>query len=281
MTVQYTRRFRVRHYELDASGFLTDVTLVQHLQEAAIEASAALGCDTAWYLQRGTAWFVRKLTVRYLGRAVYGDEVEVGTWISGIRGVRSNREYEIHIVGSGAPLARARAEWVYVDTSTGQPTRPPEEWLKALPPIGKVEDLGVHLAGAQPKETSYRYTSRRRVRYTELDTARHVNHAVYLRWAGEAVREAVSAVGLADQARREEWTLTPAGHEIVYSAPAVEEDEVETTSWICEVSDDGYAWTHEMCHAATRKVFARVYTRMNPSATAVEALCGEPNLARR
>src|SRR5215472_2082274 len=95
MTPRFTRRFRVRHYELDALGRVHGVSFLRYMQEAAIEASTALGFSPDWYSERGVGWVVRKLAVRYHAPAAYGDEVEVATWLSGIRGVRSIREYDL------------------------------------------------------------------------------------------------------------------------------------------------------------------------------------------
>src|SRR4051794_28997469 len=101
MTHRLTRRFRVRHYELDAFGHVNNVVYAQYMQEAAIDASARAGYDPAWYRARGTGWVMRRLTVRYLGQATYGDEVDVTTWVSQMRGVSSNREYELTRAGDG------------------------------------------------------------------------------------------------------------------------------------------------------------------------------------
>src|SRR4051794_22403078 len=152
MSPRFTRRFRVRHYEVDAAGRVGDVTLVRYMQESAIEASAALGLGPDWYRERGTAWVVRRLAVRCLAPAGYGDEVGVTTWVSGLRGVRCTREYDLTRGRDGARVARARAEWVYVDAATGQPTLTPDEWAGAFPRRGAAEDVGVRLGGARRTE---------------------------------------------------------------------------------------------------------------------------------
>src|SRR5438270_10615 len=61
MTPQFTRRFRVRHYELDVTGRVLVATYVRYMQEAAIEASAAVGFDTDWYRAHETGWVIRGL----------------------------------------------------------------------------------------------------------------------------------------------------------------------------------------------------------------------------
>jgi acyl-CoA thioester hydrolase len=260
MPPQFTRRFRVRHYELDPFGRITDLTLVRYMQEAAIEASAALGFSLDWYRERSALWVVYRLAVRYHAPAAYGEEVEVATWISAMRGVRCTREYHISRVRDGVLVARGRAEWVYVDALTGQPTRCPDGWAEAFPPTGGVEDLCIRLADASPTEGAYRYSSQRRVRSHELDAAQHVNHAAYLRWVEDAFSDALRAAGHPrERTPRDGWRVLPRGHEVQFVAPALEDEPIELVSWLCELGQGCWAWTHEVYNAETHKLLARDY----------------------
>jgi acyl-CoA thioester hydrolase len=261
MTHRYTRRFRVRQYEVDAFGHVNNAVYVQYMQEAAIEASADAGFGPDWYRERGTGWVVRRLTVRYLAQAAYGDEVEVVTWLSQMRGVRCQREYELTRTSDGARLACARGEWVHVDRQKGEPARLPPELIERFAPAGAVEDLGVRLPKAQATEGAHRYRGRRRVQFHELDAARHVNHAVYLQWVGQAYFDAVRAAGYPpERARREGWLVLQGGHDIEYLAPARDNDEIAIVSWVCELGKVRGAWTHEIVNAATGQLLARDYS---------------------
>jgi acyl-CoA thioester hydrolase len=231
------------------------------MQEAAIEASTALGFSPDWYRAHGVLWVVRRLSVRYLAPLTYGDEVEVVTWISHMGGVRSTREYDLIRTRDGTRVARGRAEWVYIDVTTGQPTRVPDAWPEAFPRGGKPEDLGVQLTDARRTEDAYRYTSRRRVQFHELDAARHVNHAVYLRWAGQAFFDAIRGAGSPpERTRREGWAIVQGGHEVQYFAPALDNDDIEVVSRVCEMGKVRGAWTHDISNAGTGKLLARDYS---------------------
>lgn len=261
MKPQYTRRFRVRHYELDALGHVNNVVFVQYMQEAAIEASAVLGFGPEWYREQGTAWVVRRLSVRYLNQLTYGDAVDAHTWVSDMRGVRSTREYDLQRVRDGVRVARGRAEWIYIDATTGLPTRFPDGWADAFKKTGEAEDLGIRLSNAQPTENAHRYRHRRQVQFTDLDPAQHVNHAVYLDWINAAYFDIVGSVGLGlEQTRQEGWIVFQAGHEIQYFAPARLHDPIEIVSWITEMGKVRGAWTHEVYNPATGQLLARDYS---------------------
>jgi acyl-CoA thioester hydrolase len=254
MARQFTRRFRVRHYELDVAGRVLLPAYVRYMQEAAIEASAAVGFDPDWYRSHGTGWVIRRLTVRCHAAAAYGDEVAVTTWVSEMRGVRSTREYDLRRGRDGARLARARVHWVYLDRATGAPTRFPAGFAEAFAPSGEAADLGVRLRSGRPAGESFPYSSRRRVEFHELDTARHVNHAVYLQWLGQAHREALRAAGHPAEDGRLPWH---AAYDVEYLAPAVDGDEVEIVSRVTETSRLRQAWRQEVLNAAGGKVLAR------------------------
>ncbi|HYY59088.1 MAG TPA: thioesterase family protein [Pyrinomonadaceae bacterium] len=258
---QYSRRFRVRHYELDSFGHLNNAVYVNYMQEAAIEASTAAGFGPAWYTERGTGWVIRQLSIRYHLPVFYADELEVKTWISEVRRVGCTREYLITRTRDGARAARARVNWIYLDLTKGQPARLPAEIVRAFEPTGELEDLGVRLQNPRPTEGAFRYLSRRRVQTYELDTARHVNHAVYLNWVEQAYFDALRAAGHAvERTRREGWLALQGGHDIQYLEPAFDADEIEITSWVCELARVRGAWTHEIHCANRERLLAREYS---------------------
>jgi acyl-CoA thioester hydrolase len=254
MTQQFTRRFRVRHYELDVAGRVQVPTYIRYMQEAAIEASAAVGFDTSWYRAHETGWVIRRLIVRCHAAAAYGDEVAVTTWVSELRGVRSTREYDLRRARDGARLARARVHWVYLDLRTGAPTRFPAGFAEAFAPSGEAADLGVRLRRGRPAGESFRYHSRRRGEFHELDTARHVNHAVYVQWLGQAYRDALRAAGYPPEAGLLPWH---AAYDVEYLAPALDNDQIEVVSRVTETSRLRQAWLQEVLNADSGKLLAR------------------------
>ncbi|HEX8140976.1 MAG TPA: thioesterase family protein [Pyrinomonadaceae bacterium] len=258
---QYSRRFRVRHYELDSFGHLNNAVYVNYMQEAAIEASADAGFGPSWYLERNTGWVIRQLSIRYYLPCVYGDELEVKTWISEARRVSTTREYLITRTGDQARAARARVNWIYLDLKRGVPARLPAEIVSAFGPSGEMEDLGVRLQNPRLTTEAYRYRSRRRVQTYELDTAHHVNHAVYLNWVEQAYFDALRAAGHGAERRRVEgWLALQGGHDIQYLEPAFDADEIEITSWVSELGRVRGAWTHEIYSGDRGRLLAREYS---------------------
>lgn len=258
---QYTRRFRVRHYELDSFGHVNNAVYVNYMQEAAIEASTDAGFSPEWYGEQGTNWVIRRLCVRYLLPARYNDELEVTTWISEVRRATATREYMITRGGDRARIARARAQWVYLNSSTGRLSRIPPEIAAEFAPTGEEEELGIRIQKAEKTEEAFRYRTRRRVQTFELDILQHVNHAVYLNWIEQAYFDALRAAGHPVEAtRREGWLALQGGHDIEYFEPAFDNEEIEVTSWVCEVGRVRGAWTHEIHSVDRKRLLAREYS---------------------
>ncbi|MGH7767998.1 MAG: acyl-[acyl-carrier-protein] thioesterase [Candidatus Binatia bacterium] len=261
MPSTFSYRFRIRYDELDSFGHLNNAVCVKYLQEAAIQASTDAGYGLRWYEERGTGWVMRRLEIRYHLQVLYGDELQVTTWLSKCGRIDCFREYDVTRPGDGARVARARAQWVYVGTKTGRPVRLPAEFTDAFSPAGQAEDIGIRGYKSHKTENCYRYRSTRRVQTYELDPMGRVHHAVFLNWIEQAYYDAIRAAGHPlEQLRAGDWAVFQGGHEIDYFAPARDNDAVEIVSWICEIGKVRGAWIHEVYNAANRKLLARDYS---------------------
>ncbi len=175
MTRIYRRRYRVRGYEVDASSRVHDSVYLNYIQQAAFEASADVGYDTRRYDALGTIWVIRQQNIVYLTPLGYSDEVELTTWVSDFRRVRSHREYELRRVSNQELVAVAQADWVYIDVVTLFPRRIPPDAVEKFQANGRRA-----LDSAPPSEPAAPvdgrpFLYRHRVKAYELDNLRHVN----------------------------------------------------------------------------------------------------------
>ena len=262
MTRTYRRRFRVRGYEMNATGHVHDSDFLNYVQQAAFEASADVGYDTRRYDELGSIWVIRKQTIVYLAPLTYADTVEVTTWVSDIRRVRSHREYELRRVSDERLVALARADWVYIDTATQFPRRIPREAAEAFRPNGKCAlDAAPPLEPAQElKGRTFLYVHR--VKSYELDNIRHVNNANYLNWLNQARLDALADVGFplgegAVQLQYLGLMPSPVRYEIEYFIPAVGGNQLEVQSQVVGVGETQLTWIQKICRGDERLVEAR------------------------
>jgi YbgC/YbaW family acyl-CoA thioester hydrolase len=261
MSHVHTRRFRVRGYEVNGINRVHDRVLLDYVQQAAFEASADVGYDTRRYNALGTVWVIRRQTLVSLTAITYGDVIEIKTWVSDFRRVRSNREYELRRA-DGRVVALAQADWVYIDSSTLFPRRIPSDMVALFAPNGvsalemapPLED--VETSPGRP------FTCRHRVKGYELDNLRHVNNAHYLDWLGQARGDALAASGFPPdgtgiQLQGLNVTPTLVRCEIEYLCPATVGDVLEVRSRVVESGRTQLTWEHQMMRGEERLVEAK------------------------
>lgn len=120
----FTARWSVRSYELDTNGHVNNSVYVAYAEEIATLHAEALGFGRAWTLEQGGAWVVSKHEISYRRPAVYGDNLELTTTVTSMRGARAVRHTSIKLA-DGSLVAELTTEWVWARASDGRPMRLP------------------------------------------------------------------------------------------------------------------------------------------------------------
>jgi len=235
MPLTHVRTFQVRYYECDTYGRLNHTNYLRYMQEAALDASAAVGYDLARYEAMNRLWLVRATDIEILCSLGYKDTVQVKTWVADFRRTRSRRMYELRLLESGGLVARAHTDWAFLDTTTGRPTPIPPEMAAAFLPEGPPETTRPRFP-SQPPAPPGVFRLRRAVEWGDIDGAQHVNNAAYLAFMEDCGIHAAAAYdwpvvrmqagGFAVVARR---------HQIEYRQPALLNDELELATWLSDV----------------------------------------------
>lgn len=231
MPAVHTATFRVRHYECDAYGHLNNANYARYMEEAAFEASAAVGYSQARYQEIGTLWLARETEIEYLLPLRYRDEVTIKTWVADFRRVRSRRLYEFY--RDGQQVARASTDWVYLDAATLRPATIPPEMIAAFAPDGLPPAAPRPPFPAQPPPPPGVYIQRRRVEWRDIDTAQHVNNAAYLNYIEDCGIQVATAYGWpTSRSMAAGFAVVARKHHIEYRQPAVLDDELELATWV-------------------------------------------------
>jgi acyl-CoA thioester hydrolase len=232
----HTSTFNVRFYECDAYGHVNNTNYLRYMQEAALDASAAAGYDAKRYDEMQRSWHIHATDIEYLRPAKYGDVIAVKTWVMDARRVTSRRAYELHNVTTGEVAAKATTDWAFLDTVNGKPAVIPGEMIHAL--IGDSPELTStrEKFPAAPPPPPGAYRLRKRVQWREIDSAHHVNNAIYAEWAEEggmacishykwpASRMAAQNIGIF---YKRMW--------IEYQQAAKLDDDVEIVAWLSDI----------------------------------------------
>jgi YbgC/YbaW family acyl-CoA thioester hydrolase len=257
----YKHSLTVSLYDLDAREEVSCANLFRYFEETAMRGSAHFGFDLEWYRAHDQFWVIRTMQIERACAPRYLDELEIGTWISAMARVRSDRNYLVRRARDGQVLARGIANWVYVDAKQMQPTRIHPEIIAmfdrhekpALPPIGKVT---LH----PEKPARFEFSSARRAQFYEADSAQHINNAIYVDWLEEAIRDALRAMGYAlalDGATPLPWFYR---HALEYARPALPGDEVILRTRLVHSGKSSGVWEQELVHRAQGEQMLRATT---------------------
>lgn len=237
MPLSHISSFKVRHYECDAYGHVNNANYLRYMQEAAFDASEAVGFGYERYQSLGLLWLAYETDIEYLLPLRYGDTVEIKTWVADWRRVRSLRMYEFTKQGTGELVARASTDWVLLDAQTLMPTTITPEMVAAysggedVPPAAPRS----RTPDAPPPPPGV-VTQRRRVEWRDVDPAQHVNNANYVNYLDEVAILAAETYGWPiERCRQEGFAVIARQHHLEYKAPAMLHDELELSTWVSDV----------------------------------------------
>ena len=179
----FRKEFPIHSYELDFEGLAKPVSLLNFLQDAAGDHAARLGWSVTDLLKKNMTWVLSRTHVRVERYPAWGETVAVTTWPSGRHGFFAIRDFEVSD-GEGSTLLTATTSWMVLDLGRKQPLKVddilPNDFLVEKRALA--DDFGsLPVLDRPDRELSFRVDS------GHLDLNRHVNNAVYVQWALEAV----------------------------------------------------------------------------------------------
>jgi len=121
---------RVYYYEIDEYRHANNAVYLNYLEQAAIDAGAALGFDMPQVIEQGGAIVARQHDIEYLRPAQYSDTLDIATWISDV--ARASVLRHTTMRSQGELAIRAQTRWVWIDLKTRRPAAMPLALREAL-----------------------------------------------------------------------------------------------------------------------------------------------------
>jgi acyl-CoA thioester hydrolase len=122
----YEHHITVLPSDIDENNHANNQCYLRWMNEAAIAHSSENGWTSQRYMELGASWFARKHTIEYLVPSFEGDKLVVRTGVSDWQSLRSTRTYRFVRISDDKVIAKAETLWVFVNLSTGKPTRLPK-----------------------------------------------------------------------------------------------------------------------------------------------------------
>lgn len=197
----FRQNFSIRSYEIGADGTASIETLMNHLQETALNHVMTAGLLDAGFgatpamAKKNLIWVVTRMQVVVDRYPTWNDVVNVETWVSasGKNGMR--RDWLIRNAKTGETLTRATSLWVMMNKLTRRLSKMPDEVRQEIEPYFLNSDPVVDEDSRKlPKlgDSTADYVRRGLTpRWSDLDVNQHVNNVKYIGWILESAPQQI------------------------------------------------------------------------------------------
>ncbi|PWZ16713.1 hypothetical protein Zm00014a_034851 [Zea mays] len=203
----FRQNFIIRSYEIGADRTASIETLMNHLQETAlnhVKTAGLLGDGfgaTPEMSKRNLIWVVSKIQLLVEKYPLWEDTVQVDTWVAaaGKNGMR--RDWHVLDCKSGCTILRATSVWVMMNKNTRRLSKMPDEVRAEIGPYfnaraaitdeqsEKLAKPGSTAGGDAMKQFMRKGLTPRW--WGDLDVNQHVNNVKYIGWILESAPIAI------------------------------------------------------------------------------------------
>ncbi|CAL0307145.1 unnamed protein product [Lupinus luteus] len=197
----FRQNFSIRSYEIGADRTASIETVMNHLQETALNHVKTAGLlgdgfgSTPEMCKKNLIWVVTRMQVAVDRYPTWGDVVQVDTWVSasGKNGMR--RDWLLRNCKTGEILTRASSIWVMMNKLTRRLSKIPAEVR---------EEIGSYFVNSSPileednrklpkldDSTADYIRPGLSPRWNDLDVNQHVNNVKYIGWILESAPQSI------------------------------------------------------------------------------------------
>jgi len=170
----------VSYADVDRDEVLLLPSIFTLLQEAAIAHANQFDLGTRAMVTRGESWVLNRMAVAIDRYPRHDESLRIETWSRGINGFKGYREFRMY--GAAADtVVSGSSLWLYVNVNSGSIVRVPREIAAGFPSHAGdafCPELGSWDLGAPPASSNP--TQAITLRYSDIDSNRHLNNTAYL-----------------------------------------------------------------------------------------------------
>ena len=189
--IKYTEKHTIPCYDTDAAWRLKPTSFMNMAQEAAGRHAVYLGFGYDDLIKTNTAWILSRVHVEFIDTPKWREEITLNTWHKGLNRLFFLRDF-IMTDKEDNPKVKATTSWLVLNLDTRRLVRDP-----ALLENGAVCSENVLENPADkvvmPKDIEPDLVMEHAVSYSDLDMNCHVNNAMYMQWAMDAVNYEISS----------------------------------------------------------------------------------------
>lgn len=178
------KEYKVQYYEIDHNRRLFITSLMNYLGDIAMRQSEDIGVGIDYLREQNIAWVIHKWNIDIDRYPLYDEKIKIRTKPHSFRKFYAYRTFEI-IDSNENIIGKANSIWFLINTEKRKAIRITENMYKAYGMSKeKNESLDIKKIKSPEEIDSEKNFN---VRYSDIDTNKHVNNVKYVEWAMETV----------------------------------------------------------------------------------------------
>lgn len=185
---KFVQDFIVPSYMVDARRKLRASSFMEIAQELAGRGAEQLHMADRDLASLDAVWVLARMHVSFVDTPVRGQEVTLGTWHKGLKGIQYVRDYSM-TDAAGRPLVLSSSSWIIMHMKERRMLRP-ELLADFVPSEPQCDGDAVKDPCAKillPKGVELESAGEHIVRYSDVDYNGHTNNTKYVVWALDAL----------------------------------------------------------------------------------------------
>lgn len=184
----YSYGSRVRYSEVDVNRELTVTGIINYLQDCSTFQSEDLHLGLEYLEEHHRAWWLSSWQIVIERKPFFGEEILISTWPYDFKGIYGYRNFTIQDK-QGNYLVKANSIWFFFDTAAKRPVKVQEHDIRGYG-TGDERKLDMEYAPRRiVLPDIYEEMEPITVVRHHIDTNHHVNNAMYVEIAREALPE--------------------------------------------------------------------------------------------
>lgn len=178
------KEYEIHYYEVDFRRQMKLTSLIDYLGDVATCQSEVLGIGMDYLSANNLGWVLYKWDIKIHSYPKYGDKIKVKTMPYGFRRFYAYRIFEV-FNEEGDLIAEAKSIWFLLNTERRRPVRIGNELYQAYGIAEDCKDMFEIEDILKPEHAHEEKIFN--VRYSDIDTNKHVNNSKYASWAIEVL----------------------------------------------------------------------------------------------
>lgn len=180
----FEKEYEIHYYEVDYKKRALITSIVDFFGDIATRQSEELGIGIDYLREKGLCWVLYKWNIDMFKYPVYGEKVIIRTCPCSMKKFYAYRTFEL-INSKGEVLSKAESVWFLINIEKRRPVRISEDIYKAYG-LTFEDDKELEIENIKRSER-VNFEKQFNVRFSDIDTNRHVNNEKYIAWAIETL----------------------------------------------------------------------------------------------